>query len=97
MKFDSLVQQISQTHLHFQGQAAKAINVALTLRNWLIGYYNVEFEQNGEDRAQYGDRLLLNLAIQCQFIKGLDERSFRRFRTSHRTKFMCKFISGLIN
>ena len=80
MKFDLLVQQISQTHLHFQGQAAKAINVALTLRNWLIGCYIVEFEQNGEDRAAYGTGLLAKLALQCKFMKGLDERTFRNFR-----------------
>lgn len=80
MKFDSLVQQISQTHLHFQGQAAKAINVALTLRNWLIGCYIVEFEQNGEDRAAYGTGLLAKLAMQCKSMKGLDERTFRNFR-----------------
>jgi hypothetical protein len=26
----------------------------MTIRNWLIGYYIVEFEQNGKDRAEYG-------------------------------------------
>jgi len=80
MKFDSLVQTITQTHLHFQGQAAKAINVALTLRNWLIGCYIVEFEQKGEDRATYGTGLLAKLAQHCKEIKGLDERTFRNFR-----------------
>jgi len=23
--------------------------------NWLVGYYIVEFEQQGEDRAKYGE------------------------------------------
>ena len=84
MNFDSLVSIIEQTHLHFQQQAVKAVNVSLTVRNWLIGYYIVEFEQSGEDRAQYGTKLLANLAIRCKHIKGLDERSFRNFRLLYR-------------
>jgi len=42
--------------------AGKAVNQFLTVRNWLIGYYIVEFEQKGEDRAQYGEKLLQSLA-----------------------------------
>ena len=80
MKFELLVEQISQTHLHFQGQAAKAINVALTLRNWLIGFYIVEFEQNGEDRAVYGEALISTLAQKLTSIKGADQRSLFHFR-----------------
>ena len=44
------------------GNAAKsAVNQLLTLRNWAIGYYIVEYEQDGSDRAEYGTRLLRNL------------------------------------
>lgn len=80
MNFEFLIDTISKTHSHFQQQAAKAVNVSLTLRNWLIGYYIVEFEQKGEDRAKYGKKLLANLAKRCTSIKGLDERTFRNFR-----------------
>lgn len=80
MNFELLVSAIEQTHQHFQQQASKAINVSLTLRNWLTGYYIVEFEQKGEDRAKYGDKLLARLAEKCATIKGLDERTFRNFR-----------------
>jgi hypothetical protein len=51
MKYENLVESITQVHVQFQQQAVKAINRALTLRNWMVGYYIVEFEQNGEDRA----------------------------------------------
>jgi hypothetical protein len=80
MNFDLLLNTIQQTHTVFQQNAVKAVNVSLTLRNWLIGYYIVEFEQNGEDRAKYGDSLLFKLSEKCKEIKGLDERSFRNFR-----------------
>lgn len=62
MNFLALLNTINQTHTVFQEHAVKAINTTLTLRNWLIGYYIFEFEQNGEDRAQYGASLLQNLS-----------------------------------
>jgi len=80
MKFENLVATIEQTHQHFHQQAVKAVNVSLTVRNWLIGYYIVEFEQKGEDRAAYGARLLAKIAERCKNIKGVDERSLRNFR-----------------
>jgi hypothetical protein len=49
-----LVQQIQQTHQELSAQASKAVNVSLTLRNWLIGLYITEYEQQGKDRAEYG-------------------------------------------
>ena len=40
----------------------KAINRFATIRNYVIGFYIVEYEQHGNDRAKYGDRLLKRLA-----------------------------------
>lgn len=51
MKIEQLVHQIQQIDANLSWQANKAVNQMLTLRNWLIGYYIVEFEQNGEERA----------------------------------------------
>ena len=79
MNFESLVQNINAVHETLQAQAAHAVNLALTARNWLIGYYIVEFEQHGEDRAAYGEKLLKNLEIRVKK-KGLTERRFREFR-----------------
>jgi hypothetical protein len=58
LHFENLVNNIEQIHHHFQQQAVKAVNVSLTIRNWLIGFYIVEFEQNGADRAKYGEKLI---------------------------------------
>ncbi len=80
MNFDGLVSVIEQTHRHFQQQAVRAVNASLTIRNWLVGYYIVEFEQKGEGRAEYGSKLLARLAESSRHIKGFDERSFRNFR-----------------
>ena len=44
-----------------------------------MGCYIVEFEQNGEDRAAYGEQLLKKLEQRLK-TKGLNERRFREFR-----------------
>ena len=44
-----------------------------------MGCYIVEFEQNGEDRAAYGEQLLKKLEKQLN-TKGLNKRRFREFR-----------------
>jgi hypothetical protein len=80
MKFDVLIQAIEQTHQHFQHQASKAVNVSLTLRNWLIGFYIVEFELHGEDRAVYGQKLFEEMALRLKNIRGIDRRSLYRFK-----------------
>jgi len=62
MKYTQLVKAIDAASQQLLGRAATVVNQALVIRNWLVGAYIVEFEQNGEDRAKYGDRLLLRLA-----------------------------------
>ncbi|WP_320913804.1 YhcG family protein [Butyricimonas paravirosa] len=79
MNFETLVEHISTIQCTLQAQAAHAVNLALTSRNWLMGCYIVEFEQNGEDRAAYGEQLLKKLEKRLN-IKGLNERRFREFR-----------------
>lgn len=78
--FKGLVSTIEQLHANLQQSAVNAVNRLLTMRNWLIGYYIVEFEQKGKDRAEYGKSLLKSIAEKLSYIKGLDERSLRRFR-----------------
>lgn len=58
------------THDLLQNNAMRAVNQNITARNWLVGYWIVEFEQNGEDRAKYGERLLSELAKSIH-IKGM--------------------------
>ena len=49
------------------------------MRNWLIGYYIVEFEQHGKDRAEYGTQLLKKLEEQVNR-KGLNVTLFQTSR-----------------
>lgn len=79
MNFNLLAQSLKSIQDTLQSQASHAVNLALTTRNWLMGCYIVEYEQNGEDRASYGEKLLKNLELRL-CTKGLTERRFREFR-----------------
>ena len=50
-----------------------------TMRNWLIGYYIVEFEQHGKDRAEYGTQLLKKLEERVNR-KGVNVTLFKNSR-----------------
>lgn len=82
MDFESLVGRINLIQDALQAQAAHAVNLSLTARNWLVGYYIVEFEQHGEDRAKYGDKLLKNLA-KILNRRGLGERRLYEYRLTY--------------
>jgi hypothetical protein len=51
MSYELLIFSIAEVHARTQIGAAGAVNRYLTLRNWFIGAYVVQFEQNGADRA----------------------------------------------
>lgn len=69
--FEELVQSISYIHEVLQGYASKSVNQFLSLRNWIFGYYIVEYEQNGADRAKYGENLIQSIANKLLHIKGM--------------------------
>lgn len=77
--FGDLALTIQNTHDAAQTAAVKAINRMQTMRNWLIGYYIVEFEQHGKDRAEYGSHLLKRLEERVNR-KGLTRNLFQSAR-----------------
>ncbi len=84
MNFELLVNTIQETHNGLQQSAIKSVNKHLTIRNWLVGFYIVEFEQKGEDRAKYGEKLLPELAKSIN-IKGLSETNLKLNRQFYDT------------
>ena len=77
--FSDLASIIQSTHDAAQSSAVRAINRMQTMRNWLIGYYIVEFEQHGKDRAEYGTQLLKKLEERVNR-KGLNVTLFQTSR-----------------
>ena len=77
--FSDLASIIQSTHDAAHSSAVRAINRMQTMRNWLIGYYIVEFEQHGKDRAEYGAQLLKKLEERVNR-KGLNVTLFQTSR-----------------
>lgn len=84
MNFEVLVNTVQLTHNQLQQSAVKSINKHLTIRNWLIGFYIVEFEQKGNDKAKYGNKLLKELAHALK-VKGLAETNLKLSRQFYLT------------
>lgn len=80
--FGKLIESISHANQTLTAQVGSAINISLTLRNWLIGAYIEEYERGGKDRADYGDKLMEALAAQltAQGIARCDRRELYRYR-----------------
>lgn len=60
--YKSLICQIVALAEHAQKNVISTINTILIETYWSIGKYIVEFEQSGNARAKYGDKLLLNIS-----------------------------------
>ena len=82
-----LASEISNLHDYLQNKALQQVNTSLTVRNWLVGLYIVEYEQNGSDKAVYGAGAITELAglLKKRNIRGLDERSLRTCRSFYQT------------
>ncbi|MCR4337885.1 MAG: DUF1016 N-terminal domain-containing protein, partial [Candidatus Omnitrophica bacterium] len=84
MKFEQLLTLFQETHRELQKRAAQSVDISLVVRNWLFGWYIVEFEKGGADRAEYGSKLLKKLAKRLK-IKGCSERGLALY---------CKFYNN---
>ena len=82
MDIKQLSENIIEVHKQFQQRAASAVNISLTLRNWFIGYYIVEYEQNGEDRAKYGAEIIKTLSklLKNKKLKGISHSYLNVYR-----------------
>lgn len=63
--------------------ARQSVNQALVIRNWLFGWYLVEYEQSGFDRAEYGTRMIETLAKRLTF-RGASATNLRKCREFYR-------------
>lgn len=67
-------------------QAYHAINVSLTLRNWLLGERIAKDELDGAERAKYGKRVIATLAqdLTARYGKGFDKSTLYRYLLFYR-------------
>jgi predicted nuclease of restriction endonuclease-like (RecB) superfamily len=80
--FDRLVDALAAVQLKARAAAARSVDEILTLRNWLIGAWIIAYEQEGADRARYGDGVIdaLAAAFKGRGVPGLSGRNLRNYR-----------------
>lgn len=83
-----LVAQITEVWDEAKAKAAIAVNTELLNANWHTGRYIVEFEQDGNAKAKYGDKLLVNLSKDLTRLRG---RGFSRSNLVYMRKLYIAF------
>ena len=86
MNYSHLLSSVGQVHQAAQRTALGALNKLHVLRNWTVGCLIVEFEQHGEDRAAYGEKMLKKLCadLDAGGMTGLGLSTLKGCRTFYR-------------
>ncbi|MDY2923843.1 MAG: PDDEXK nuclease domain-containing protein [Treponema sp.] len=79
LNFKNLSETLLTLNKVFEESTAKAINRNITARNWLTGFYIVNYEQNGKDRAEYGEKIIRKLADRLNK-KSLSYRNLQLYK-----------------
>lgn len=80
--YQKLVDSIGFTIVSARQRAIQAVNNELLNANWEIGKYIVEYEQHGNEKAEYGSSLLTNLSkdLKSRFGKGFSKSNIYLMR-----------------
>ncbi len=82
--FLRLLGALATAHSTLQHQAARSVDTALVARNWLFGWYIVEFEQGATTRgAQYGKQLITRLSegLTARGLRGVSATNLKQCRS----------------
>ena len=81
-EYDSILTNVAQILEQARRLSARSVNSIMTATYWEIGRQIVEVEQNGDNRAGYGEELLKHLAkdLTDKFGRGFSARNLRSFR-----------------
>ena len=79
---DNFYSEIKDILANARKKAYSAVNFAMVEAYWLIGKRIVEEEQNGKERADYGEYLIKNLSIELKNVlgKGFSLANLKNFR-----------------
>ena len=97
--YNDLLDTIGQTIETARQNAVKAVNTELVKANWEIGRHIVEFEQHGEERAEYGSGLLSRLSkdLRLRYGKGFGRRNVLDMRRFYVTYPKWQTVSAILS
>jgi len=95
-KYGELLSAISSQLTSGRAQASRQINHILVETYWNIGKYIVEFEQQGEEKAEYGSKLLERLSrdLRVKHAKGFSRSNLQYMRLLYLDYPNCQTLSG---
>jgi len=80
---DKLIELCYSTNEHLKQRAARSVDITLVVRNWLFGYYIVEYENAGAERKEmYGKKLIdtVSTELKNKGLRGVSPTNIRKFR-----------------
>lgn len=86
-KYQQLIDSIEHLLAESKRQVASTINTILLNTYWQIGKYIVEYEQAGNEKADYGSRLLRRISddLTLRFGKGFSKSNIYQMRKFYLT------------
>jgi len=98
--YDNLLGDITGILEQARKTTVRTVNSILTSTYWLIGWRIIEFEQEGKERAEYGEKLLLRLSrdLTRGYGKGLSRQNLqymRIFYLSYPPDKICQTLSDV--
>lgn len=97
--YQILINQIGDCLTQGRVQAAKQVNTVLLETYWNIGRYIIEYEQAGQERADYGSKLLAQLSkdLKSAHGKGFSRSNLQYMRLLYLAYPKCQTLSGKLS
>ena len=98
-RYQSIFDDVARLVYSARQSAARSVNAVMTATYWLVGRYIVEFEQEGENRANYGTEIVERLAVDLtkQFGRGFSRQNIwqmRLFYQNYPSERILQTLSG---
>ncbi|NQU35257.1 MAG: DUF1016 domain-containing protein [Bacteroidetes bacterium] len=87
-EYKSLIETIGNIYQKARENVISAINIEMLEAYWVIGKYIIEYEQQGKEKATYGQQLLENLSIDLKLRYG---KGFSRSNLNYMRLFYIKY------
>ena len=98
-QYQQLIKSIGDCLANGQHSAMQQVNRALVETYWNIGRYIVEFEQQGQEKAEYGSRLLAQLSqdLKQRHGKGFSRANLQYMRLLYLIYPIYQTLSGKLS
>ena len=96
---NSLAENIAHLVADARGRAMQTVNTALIETYWQVGRYIVEFEQQGNAKAKYGESILTSLAklLSTRLGKGFSRPNLNNMRKFYLYYPICQTVSDKLS